>query len=104
MELQTEPGADGDDGLPYHWYCSVAFRYQNVYGLAMVFQPLYRNSFIFSTQIRNGNGIKILKMERNQSFFVYIDDVVDATIQWIGKWKSERRNFNGWEPVWQQMY
>lgn len=45
---------------------------------------------IFSTQIKNGNNINIFEDGLESRDFVYIDDVVDATI--LGLEKEEEAN------------
>lgn len=60
---------------------SVSFRYQNVYGPGQSLSNPYTGILsIFSTRIKNGNGINIFEDGRETRDFVYIEDVVDATI------------------------
>lgn len=60
---------------------SVSFRYQNVYGPGQLLSNPYTGILsIFSTRIKNGNGINIFEDGLETRDFVYIDDVVDATI------------------------
>ena len=60
---------------------SVSFRYQNVYGPGQSLSNPYTGILsIFSTRIKNGNGINIFEDGMETRDFVYIDDVVDATI------------------------
>ena len=60
---------------------SVSFRYQNVYGPGQSLSNPYTGILsIFSTRIKNGNGINIFEDGKESRDFVYIDDVVDATI------------------------
>lgn len=60
---------------------SVAFRYQNVFGPGQSLSNPYTGILsIFSTQILNGNSINIFEDGKECRDFVYIDDVVDATI------------------------
>lgn len=60
---------------------SISFRYQNVYGPGQSLSNPYTGILsIFSTRIKNGNGINIFEDGRETRDFVYIDDVVDATI------------------------
>lgn len=69
----------------------VAFRYQNVYGPGQSLSNPYTGILsIFSTQIRNGNGINIFEDGKETRDFVFIDDVVNATIAGI-----ENENANG---------
>ena len=59
---------------------SVSFRYQNVYGPGQSLTNPYTGILsIFSTRIKNGNGINIFEDGKETRDFVYIDDVVDAT-------------------------
>ena len=60
---------------------SVSFRYQNVYGPGQSLTNPYTGILsIFSTRIKNGNGLNIFEDGRESRDFVYIEDVVDATI------------------------
>lgn len=60
---------------------SVSFRYQNVYGPGQSLSNPYTGILsIFSTRIKNGNGINIFEDGLESRDFVYIDDVVTATI------------------------
>lgn len=60
---------------------SVSFRYQNVYGPGQSLSNPYTGILsIFSTRIKNGNGINIFEDGCETRDFVYIEDVVDATI------------------------
>ncbi len=60
---------------------SVSFRYQNVYGPGQSLTNPYTGILsIFSTRIKNHKGINIFEDGRESRDFVYIDDVVDATI------------------------
>jgi dTDP-L-rhamnose 4-epimerase len=69
----------------------VAFRYQNVYGPGQSLKNPYTGILsIFSTQIKNGNSINIFEDGKETRDFVYIDDVVNATILGI-----ENDNANG---------
>lgn len=59
----------------------VSFRYQNVYGPGQSLSNPYTGILsIFSTRIKNGNGINIFEDGKETRDFVYIDDVADATI------------------------
>ena len=61
---------------------SVSFRYQNVYGPGQSLSNPYTGILsIFSTRIKNGNEINIFEDGQESRDFVYIDDVVEATIQ-----------------------
>lgn len=60
---------------------SVSFRYQNVYGPGQSLSNPYTGILsIFSTRIKNGNGINVFEDGKETRDFVYIDDVADATI------------------------
>lgn len=60
---------------------SVSYRYQNVYGPGQSLTNPYTGILsIFSTRIKNGNGINIFEDGKETRDFVYIEDVVDATI------------------------
>lgn len=60
---------------------SISFRYQNVYGPGQSLSNPYTGILsIFSTRIKNGNGINIFEDGLETRDFVYIEDVVDATI------------------------
>lgn len=60
---------------------SVSFRYQNVYGPGQSLTNPYTGILsIFSTRINNHKGINIFEDGFESRDFVYIDDVVDATI------------------------
>ncbi len=60
---------------------SVSFRYQNIYGPGQSLSNPYTGILsIFSTRIKNSNGINIFEDGKETRDFVYIDDVVDATI------------------------
>lgn len=60
---------------------SVSFRYQNVYGPGQSLSNPYTGILsIFSTRIKNSNGINIFEDGLETRDFVYIDDVAEATI------------------------
>lgn len=60
---------------------SVSMRYQNVYGPGQSLSNPYTGILsIFSTRIKNGNGINIFEDGQETRDFVYIDDVVDSNI------------------------
>ena len=70
----------------------VAFRYQNVYGPGQSLSNPYTGILsIFSTRMMNDNGINIFEDGEESRDFVYIQDVVDATV--LGIEKSEA-NYN----------
>lgn len=61
---------------------SVSFRYQNVYGPGQSLSNPYTGILsIFSTRIKNGNAINVFEDGKETRDFVYIDDVVDATVR-----------------------
>ena len=73
----------------------VAFRYQNVYGPGQSLKNPYTGILsIFSTQIKNGNGINIFEDGKETRDFVFINDVVDATILGIEKDEANGGVFN----------
>ena len=60
---------------------SVSFRYQNVYGPGQSLANPYTGILsIFSNRIKSHKGINIFEDGKETRDFVYIDDVVDATI------------------------
>lgn len=60
---------------------SVSFRYQNVYGPGQSLSNPYTGILsIFSTRIKNGNGLNIFEDGKETRDFVFIDDIADATI------------------------
>jgi dTDP-L-rhamnose 4-epimerase len=61
---------------------AIALRYQNVYGPGQSLSNPYTGILsIFSTRIRNGKEINIFEDGTESRDFVYIDDVVTATIR-----------------------
>ena len=73
----------------------VAFRYQNVYGPGQSLSNPYTGILsIFSTIIKNGNNINIFEDGKESRDFVFIDDVVDATILGIESEKANSEVFN----------
>lgn len=63
---------------------ALAFRYQNVYGPGQSLSNPYTGILsIFSTRIRHGKAINIFEDGRESRDFVYVDDVVDATVRGI---------------------
>lgn len=76
--------------IPY-----VILRYQNVYGPGQsLINPYTGILSIFSTRIINGNDIDIFEDGMESRDFVYIDDVVDATIVGIEKKEADYEIFN----------
>jgi dTDP-L-rhamnose 4-epimerase len=73
----------------------VAFRYQNVYGPGQSLSNPYTGILsIFSTLIKNGNDINIFEDGKETRDFVYIDDVVAATILGLEKDEANGQVFN----------
>ena len=74
---------------------AVAFRYQNVYGPGQSLSNPYTGILsVFSTRILNGNELDIYEDGLQSRDFVYIDDVVDATILGIEKDEANDEVFN----------
>ncbi|WP_350316940.1 NAD-dependent epimerase/dehydratase family protein [Pectobacterium aroidearum] len=74
---------------------TVAFRYQNVYGAGQSLSNPYTGILsIFSTRIKNGNVINIFEDGLESRDFVYVDDVVDATILGLEKDEANYKVFN----------
>lgn len=74
---------------------AVAYRYQNVFGPGQSLKNPYTGIIsIFSTQIKNGNDINIFEDGLESRDFVYIDDVVKATILGIEKNEANFEVFN----------
>jgi dTDP-L-rhamnose 4-epimerase len=73
----------------------VAFRYQNVYGPGQSLSNPYTGILsIFSTLIKNGKSINIFEDGKESRDFVFIDDVVNATILGIEKDEANGEIFN----------
>lgn len=73
----------------------VALRYQNVYGPGQSLSNPYTGILsIFSTRIKNRNEINIFEDGKESRDFIYIDDVVDATILGLEKEQSNFESFN----------
>ncbi len=71
---------------------AVAFRYQNVYGPGQSLSNPYTGILsVFSTQIKNNNALNIFEDGKESRDFVYIDDVVTATVLGL---ENENANFN----------
>jgi dTDP-L-rhamnose 4-epimerase len=74
---------------------AVAFRYQNVYGPGQSLTNPYTGILsIFSTQIKNNLPINIFEDGKESRDFVYIDDVVNATILGIENKAADNNIFN----------
>lgn len=73
----------------------VAFRYQNVYGPGQSLSNPYTGILsIFSTRIKNGNDINIFEDGLESRDFVFIQDVVEATILGIEKNSANYNIYN----------
>ncbi|MEO7212692.1 NAD-dependent epimerase/dehydratase family protein [Mucilaginibacter sp.] len=73
----------------------VAFRYQNVYGPGQSLSNPYTGILsIFSTRIKNDKDINVFEDGKETRDFVFIDDVVDATILGIEKDEANNQVFN----------
>jgi dTDP-L-rhamnose 4-epimerase len=73
----------------------VAFRYQNVYGPGQSLSNPYTGILsIFSTLIKNGKDINIFEDGKETRDFVFIDDVVSATILGLEKEEANGEVFN----------
>lgn len=73
----------------------VAYRFQNVYGPGQSLKNPYTGILsIFSTIIKNNNSINIFEDGKESRDFVYIEDVVDATILGIEKSEANFNSFN----------
>jgi dTDP-L-rhamnose 4-epimerase len=73
----------------------VAFRYQNVYGPGQSLSNPYTGILsIFSTLIKNNKEINVFEDGKETRDFVFIDDVVDATILGIEKEEANNEVFN----------
>ena len=74
---------------------AVALRYQNVYGPGQSLSNPYTGILsIFSTRILNGNDIDIYEDGAESRDFVFIDDVVDATVLALEKKEANHQMFN----------
>ena len=74
---------------------SVALRYQNVYGPGQSLSNPYTGILsIFSTRIKNGKDIQIFEDGTESRDFVFITDVVEATILAIEKDTANYQSFN----------
>ncbi len=74
---------------------SVALRFQNVYGPGQSLSNPYTGILsIFSTRILNGNNIDIYEDGKESRDFVFIDDVVDATILALENKNANNQVFN----------
>jgi dTDP-L-rhamnose 4-epimerase len=73
----------------------VAFRYQNVYGPGQSLSNPYTGILsIFSSLIKNGREINVFEDGLETRDFVFIDDVVDATVAGIERDEANNGIFN----------
>lgn len=73
----------------------VALRYQNVYGPGQSLSNPYTGILaVFSTRILNGNAIEIFEDGLESRDFIYIDDVVDASILAMFNENANNQVFN----------
>ncbi len=73
----------------------IAFRYQNVYGPGQSLKNPYTGILsIFSTLIKNNKTINVFEDGEESRDFVYIDDVVNATILGIEMEEANNEIFN----------
>jgi dTDP-L-rhamnose 4-epimerase len=73
----------------------VALRYQNVYGPGQSLANPYTGILsIFSTRLLNGNDLDIYEDGAESRDFVFIDDVVDATVLALEKQSANQQIFN----------
>lgn len=74
---------------------ATVLRYQNVYGPGQSLSNPYTGILsIFSTRIKNGNGINIFEDGRETRDFVYIDDIAIATVMALENSDADYRTFN----------
>lgn len=73
----------------------VVFRFQNVFGPGQSLKNPYTGILsIFSTRIKNGNGLNIFEDGKETRDFVFIDDVTDAVVLGIQKDSGNHQIFN----------
>ena len=74
---------------------TVALRYQNVYGPGQSLSNPYTGILsIFSTRMLNGNPVDIYEDGKESRDFVFINDVVDATILALENKNANNESFN----------
>jgi dTDP-L-rhamnose 4-epimerase len=74
---------------------AVALRYQNVYGPGQSLTNPYTGILsIFSTRIQNGNDIDVFEDGEETRDFVYISDVVDATVLALTRDEANYKSYN----------
>ena len=80
---------------------AVALRYQNVYGPGQSLSNPYTGILsIFSTRMLNGNDIDIYEDGEESRDFVFIDDVVEATILALEKEEAKGQELSA--VVWRR--
>ena len=73
---------------------ATALRYQNVYGPGQSLSNPYTGILsIFSTRIKNGNGLSIFEDGKESRDFVFIDDIVAATTLALRKEEADGEVF-----------
>src|SRR5262249_49495211 len=76
-------------------FSAYALRYQNVYGPGQSLQNPYTGILaIFSTLARSGSPIQIFEDGKESRDFVYVEDAVEATWQFIRRDSDEVDSFN----------
>ncbi|WP_312342734.1 NAD-dependent epimerase/dehydratase family protein [Chryseobacterium binzhouense] len=74
---------------------AVAYRYQNVYGPGQSLSNPYTGILsIFSTRIKNNNPINIFEDGKETRDFVFIDDVVEATLLGLENENADGKIYN----------
>ena len=74
---------------------AVALRYQNVYGPGQSLSNPYTGILsIFSTRLLNGNDIDVYEDGAESRDFIFINDVVDATVLALEKKEANHLTFN----------
>ena len=74
---------------------TVALRYQNVYGPGQSLSNPYTGILsIFSTRMLNGNNVDIYEDGKESRDFVFINDVVDATLLALENKNANHQSFN----------
>ena len=74
---------------------ATVLRYQNVYGPGQSLSNPYTGILsIFSTRIKNGNGLNIFEDGRETRDFVYIDDIATATVMALENSNADYKTFN----------
>ena len=84
---------------------SVSLRFQNVYGPGQSLTNPYTGILsIFSSRIKNGLPINIFEDGLESRDFVYIDDVINATVMSIEKDEANNQVFNvGTQSLWPRL-